>query len=62
MELNVDKIKKELSRIGWSYGRLAKECGFKKRQNIFYYLNSKSISGADMFGKALQIDPKDLIK
>jgi len=61
MKLNVDKIKKELKRIGWSYQRLAEESGIRTKQAVFYYFKSESIRGAEKFGKALQIDPKDLL-
>ena len=62
MELNVKKIKAELDRIGWTYQRLAEESGLRTKQSVFYYFKSKSIRGAEKFGKALQIDPKDLLK
>jgi len=61
MKLNVKKIKKELKRLGWTYDDVAKRTGFKGRQNIFYYIDSESISGAEIFGKVFNIDPKDLI-
>ncbi len=62
MELNVKKIKKELKRIGWSYEGLAQKSGIGTKQAVFYYFKSKSIRGAELFGKALGIDPKDLLK
>ena len=62
MKLNVKKIKVELKRLGWSYERLAKESGLKSKQSAYYYLKSKSIYGADKFGKALGINPRDLIR
>lgn len=62
MELNIKKIKEELKRIGWTYQRLAKEAGIGTKQAVFYYFKTKSIRGAEKFGKALQIDPKDLLK
>ena len=62
MELNVEKIKRELKRLGWSYQRLADETGIGTRQAVYYYLVSKSLKGADKFAKALDIAPKDLLK
>ena len=62
MKLNVKKIKVELKRLGWSYERLAKESGLKNRQNVWYYLDSESIRGAEKFGRALGINPRDLIR
>lgn len=62
MELNVDKIKRELKRINWTYARLAKESKIGTRQAVFYYFKSKSMRGAEKFFGPLQIDEKDLLK
>ena len=61
MKLNVRKIKKEMRRLNWSYAKLARESGLESRQSVFYYLKSGSIKGAEIFGRALDIDPKDLL-
>lgn len=62
MKLNVKKIKREMARLGWTMETLAQKCGLKNRQAVWYYFNSESIRGADKFAKALDVDPKDLIK
>jgi len=61
MELNIEKIKNELRRLGWSYDDLARAAGLNSRQLVHYYMRSKSIGGAEIFGKVFGIDPKDLI-
>lgn len=62
MKLNTDKIKNELSRLGKSVSWLAREIG-TSRQRVFYWLNTESLSGADLIAKALgYTDPKDLIR
>lgn len=61
MELNTEKIYKELERIGETPYWLSRKIG-KKPQHIYYWLNNKSIKGAEPIGKALQIEPRDLIK
>ncbi|MCJ7507858.1 MAG: hypothetical protein MUO85_03905 [candidate division Zixibacteria bacterium] len=62
MELNIKKIKKEIKRLGLSYQDIADKCKLNSRQQIYYYLKSKSLKGAEIFAKILDIDPKDLIK
>jgi lambda repressor-like predicted transcriptional regulator len=61
MELNVEKIKREMRRMGWSYGDVAREAGIKSRQLVHYYLRTKSIAGAEPISRAFKMDPKDLI-
>ena len=62
MELNVDKIKAEFKRLGWSYERAANEMGLKNRQSVYEYFRTKSLKSAVKFAKVLKVDPKDLIK
>jgi len=62
MELNVDKIKKEMKRLDWSFEDLARECKLNSRQHAHFLLNPKKLRAADIFAKALNLDPKDLIK
>ena len=62
MELNTEKIKKEFDRLGWTYEKAAEKTGLNSRQAVHYYMDSKSIRGAEIFAKALDIDPKDLLK
>ena len=61
MKLKVNKIKRELRRLEWSYDRLAKEAGLKSRQIVFYYLKTGCISGVAKIAKALDVDARDLI-
>ncbi len=61
MELNIEKINTELKRIGKSKYWLAKQLELPI-QNIMYWINSKSLRGAEPIGKVLQINPRDLIK
>ena len=62
MELNTTKILREMKRLGLTYEEIAKKAGLKSRQSAFYLLKSKSIHGAGPFAKALDVDPKDLLK
>lgn len=61
MELNVSKIESELTRIEKSKYWLAKQIGVPI-QNVLYWLNNKSLKGAEPIGRALNINPRDLIK
>lgn len=60
MELNTDKIDKELKRLGKNRSWLAKECKIT-RAAISYIMNKKPITQADRIAKLLGIDPRDLI-
>ena len=61
MELNVEKIKKEMRRLELTYQRLADLAGISK-QMAHYYIKSGSHKGAEPFAKAFDVQPKDLIK
>ena len=61
MKLNVEKIKKELDRMGWSQAKLANELG-TSQQLVNYWMNSASLKGAEPIAKIFNIDPKDLIR
>lgn len=66
MEINVEKIRKEMKRLGWTFARLAEESGFKSRQAVFHYVRRgksiKSIKGAEKIARALDIPAKDLFR
>ncbi len=61
MKLNTDKIFKELSRLEETQTWLANESGMSK-QLLNYLLKKESIAGAKKIGRALGIEPRDLIK
>ena len=61
MELNIDKIKQEMERLGITRADLAKEWNIS-RQAVAYYFKDKPIKAAVKFGKFFNITPKDLIK
>ena len=64
MELNIQKIESELTRIGWTKYRLGKEMGVN-RQWIYQVLSAKyngvTLRTIEKIAKALNFDPKDLI-
>ena len=61
MKLNIEKINRELRRLGWNKPRLAKELGLT-RQGVYYYLSSGATTWkAERLGNALGVDPKDLL-
>jgi nitrogen regulatory protein PII len=62
MELNVDKIKREMERLGITFIDVAKANGFGSRQHAHYYLHPKKLKAAEYFAKVLRVDPKDLLK
>lgn len=61
MKLNTFKITKELKRLDRNLTWLAKETNTSK-QLVAYWMKAKSLYGAERIGKALGIEPKDLIK
>ena len=61
MKLNTDKIKSELKRLGKTQTWLADRAGMS-RQLLSYVLIKQALSGAVKIGKALDIEPRDLIK
>lgn len=61
MELNTDKILRELKRLEKTVYWLAQEIG-TSRQLVTYWLQEKSLRGADKIAKVFDIDPKELIK
>ena len=62
MELNSEKIKVLLKKKGITYQEVADRCGYKTKQNINYYLASKSVKGAEIFAAILNVSEKSLIK
>jgi len=61
MELYIEKIDAELKRIGKSRHWLAIELD-RSPQLVYYWLNTKSLRGAEPIAKALKLHPKDLIR
>ena len=58
--LNTKKINAEINRLGWSKAKLANEMKIS-RQLLNYYFRTRSVYCAGKFGKALNLDPKDLV-
>lgn len=67
MELNIKKIDAELKRIDenwWGLFKLLKKVYPKSKvswQLVRYWRDKKSLKGAEPIGKALNINPRDLI-
>ena len=61
MELNTYKIRRELKRLKKTQGWLANKMKISK-QLLSYRLNSRRITHAEGIAKALDLDPKDLIR
>ena len=62
MKLKTDKIKRLMERDRLTYEKVAERGGLKSRQMVAYYLRSGSVRGAEAFGKALDMEPKDLVE
>ena len=61
MKLNIEKINRELKRLGWNKPRLAKELGLT-RQGVYYYLSSKpTIWKIEKLANALGLEARDLL-
>ena len=61
MKLNIEKINRELERIGKNRHWLAKQIGIMP-QLIYYWFRAESVRGAEPIAKVLMMEPKDLIK
>jgi len=63
MELNIEKIQRELDRLGWSKYILAQKMDVNK-ETIYsiFRRNSTKISTINQIAKILDVDPKDLLK
>lgn len=61
MKLNINKIESELKRIDRSRYWLAKKADVSI-QLMMYWLKNASLKGAEPIGKALSINPRDLIE
>jgi len=61
LELNIKKIEKHLKALGKNRAWLSREAGVT-RQAVTYWMQTKSIKGADKIAPVLNLDPKDLIK
>ena len=66
MELNIEKINKEIKRQRLSYSVIAEKIN-TTRQWVYWKLNNSQSGGTtfrtvEKFAKALDIEPKDLIK
>ena len=63
MELNIDKIQRELDRLGWSKYILAQKMNVNK-ETIYsiFRRNSTKISTINQIAEILDVDPKDLLK
>lgn len=60
MKLNTKKIRAELDRIDKSQTWLADRLGIS-RQRVWQILRDASLKNAERIGKALNINPRDLI-
>ena len=63
MKLNIEKIYKEIERLGISRRKLAKKMGMKS-QWIYAVLTtdkSHTFKTVEKFAHALNVDPKDLV-
>ena len=60
LQLNTEKIKAELKRIGKDRNWLAEQLNTTK-QNVSYMFVRNSIKAAEKIGHVLGIEPKDLI-
>ena len=61
MKLHVDKIDKELIRLGKPKSWLAKQCGIS-RALLNYRMQNRTLAGVEDIARVLDYDPKDLIK
>ena len=61
MELNVEKIEKELARIGKKKAWLAKKC-VVANSHLHYWFKTRTIKAAEPIAEVLGYDPKDLLK
>jgi len=61
MKMDTTKIKQELERLGKNQSWLANKMNVS-RQLLFYMVKSKKITHAERIAKALNLDPRDLIK
>ena len=61
LELNVEKIKAELARMERNQSWLARKMNIS-RQLLSYKIRSKKITHAERIAKALNLNPRDLIK
>ena len=61
LRLKTKKIRGEMKRLGYSERDLAKIIG-TSQQLLNYWLREKSLAGVHRIAKALNVDPKDLIK
>jgi len=63
MRVHIQKIEKEMERLGWSVAKLAEMSGLS-RQTIYDRLqneNGGNIQTIEKIAKALDVDPKDLL-
>ena len=62
MELNIEKIQRELDRLGWSKYILAQKMKVTK-ETIYsiFRRNSTKISTINQIAEILDVDPKDLL-
>lgn len=61
MELDVDKIESEMIKQDRNKSWIAKKAGVSP-QLVLYWLQTRTIKAAEPIGKALGIEPKDLLK
>jgi len=61
MKLNIHKIKDELVRTGRNQTWLAEQLGVT-RQRISAILKAASLKNAERIGRALSLNPRDLIE
>jgi DNA-binding Xre family transcriptional regulator len=64
MNINIQKIKKEMAKNGWNYTRLAKEMGISKQRLHFIFspkYKSHTLRTIERFAQVLELEPKDLL-
>jgi len=65
MQLNREKINRELTRLGWKQTDLARQMGLHRQQINRLLIpgqNAITLKTIDKLADALGLDPKDLIK
>lgn len=62
MKIKVEKIRRELKRLGWSQADLARELGVSKQALSYWLQRTERLKMLDRIARALQVEARDLIE
>jgi len=61
IQINREKIRAELERLGWSFSEYARKMGISRQLAHYYMTRAKGLTVVARLAEPLHIDPRDLL-